>query len=114
MKLLNGFSKKYFTLSAIQAYSLATQLHSVFTSRKNHLNNKLLISNENDEDEEAPPNLAEQLILSLVLNKKPCHCECIFKNKTALAITLFKFIPRCPFYNAFFAFRRSGVHPPFV
>ena len=114
MKLLKGFGKKYFTLSAIQAYSLATQLHSVLTSTKNHINNKLLISNENDEDDEAPPNLIEKLTLCLIQNKKPCHCECIFKKRTALAITLFKFIPRCPFYNAFFAFRRTGIHPPFA
>ncbi|WP_121627522.1 hypothetical protein [Poseidonibacter antarcticus] len=114
MKLLNGFGKKYFSLSAIQAYSLATQLHSVITSTKNHINKKSLLSFENDDEEEAPPSLQENLLLCLVLNKKPCHCECFFRRRTALAITLFKFIPRCPFYNTFFAFRRTGVHPPFA
>jgi len=114
LKLLNGFGKKYFSLSAIQAYSLATQLHSVITSAKNHLNIKLLISSENEEEEESPPSLQENLLLCLVLNKKSCHCECFFRSKTALALTLFKFIPRCPFYNTFFAFRRTGVHPPFA
>jgi len=29
-----------------------------------------------------------------------------------LAVRLFKYIPRCPFYCTFFAFRRTGVHPP--
>ena len=115
MKLLKGFGKKYFTLSAIQAYSVAPKLHSVITSYKNHLNKKLLISSkdENEEDESVPI-LQESLISCLVQRTKPCHCDCVFRRKTALAITLFKFIPRCPYYDTFFAFRRSGVHPPFI
>ncbi|MCJ8328007.1 MAG: hypothetical protein MJK08_13010 [Campylobacterales bacterium] len=40
------------------------------------------------------------------------HIENIFNHQVALAIVLFQFIPRCPYYCAFFAFRRSGVHPP--
>jgi hypothetical protein len=34
------------------------------------------------------------------------------EEKLHLAVTLFKFIPRCPYYDTFFAFRRTGVHPP--
>lgn len=113
MKLLNGFGKKYFTLSSIQAHSVAINLHSVITSAKNHLSTKLLLSSENDdEEEESPPNLQESLLSCFLQNKKPCHCDCVFKRKTALAVALFKFIPRCPYYNTFFAFRRTGVHPP--
>lgn len=47
-----------------------------------------------------------------VINSKPCHCNRIFKQRTSLAVHIYKFIPRCPYYNTFFAFRRSGVHPP--
>ena len=112
MKLLNGFGKKYFTFSSIQAYSAATKLHAVVTSCKNHLNKKLLISNESDEQEESPPNLVELISFSLLVNNKPCHCDCFFKRRTALAVRLFRYIPRCPFYCTFFAFRRTGVHPP--
>ena len=54
----------------------------------------------------------ENLISYLIQRTKPCHCDCVFRRKTALAITLFKFIPRCPYYDTFFAFRRTGVHPP--
>ena len=113
MKLLNGFGKKYFTLCSIQAYAVAPKLHSVITSYKNHLSTKLSISSEDEkEEDESPPNLQENLVSVFLLNKKPYHCDCVFKRKTALAVALFKFIPRCPYYDTFFAFRRTGVHPP--
>ena len=112
MKLLNGFGKKYFTLCSIQAYAVAPKLHSVITSYKSHLSTKLSISSENDDEEESVPILQENLISYLIQRTKPCHCDCVFRRKTALAITLFKFIPRCPYYDTFFAFRRTGVHPP--
>ena len=111
MKLLNGFGKKYFTLSAIQAYSIAPKLHAVITTYKNHLTTKLKIS-INEEEEDSPSTLQENLLSCFLQNKKPCHCDCVFKRKTALAVTLFKFIPRCPYYTTYFAFRRTGVHPP--
>lgn len=112
MKLLNGFGKKYFTLCSIQAYSAATKLHSITTSCKNHLNTKLSISSQKDEEEESPPNLLEDILNCYIQTSKPCHCDCVFKRRTALAVSLFKFIPRCPYYCKFFAFRRTGVHPP--
>ena len=112
MKSLNGFGKKYFSLSSIQAHSVAPKLHAVVTSCKNHLNKKLLICNESDDKEESPPNLVELISFSLLENNKPCHCDCFFRRKTALAVRLFRYIPRCPFYCTFFAFRRTGVHPP--
>ncbi|MDD3007808.1 MAG: hypothetical protein RBR70_10795 [Arcobacter sp.] len=112
MKLLNGFGKKYFTLSSIQAHSVAPKLHSIVTSSKNYLNKKLSISSEKDEEEESPPNLQENLLSVFLENKKPCHCDCVFKRRTALVVALFKFIPRCPYYTTYFAFRRTGVHPP--
>ena len=113
MKLLNGFGKKYFTLCSIQAYAVAPKLHSVITSYKNHLSTKLSISSEDEkEEDESPPNLQENLVSVFLLNKKPCHCDCVFKRRTAIAVALFKFIPRCPYYDTFFAFRRTGVHPP--
>jgi len=114
LKLLNGFGKKYFSLSSIQAYAVAPKLHSIITSYKNHLSTKLLLSSKDEkEEDESPPNLQETLISYFLQNKKPCHCDCVFKRKTALAVSLFKFIPRCPYYDAFFAFRRTGVHPPY-
>ena len=113
MKLLNGFGKKYFTLCSIQAYAVAPKLHSVITSYKNHLSTKLSLSSEDEKEEDvSPPNLQENLVSVFLLNKKPCHCDCVFKRRTAIAVALFKFIPRCPYYDTFFAFRRTGVHPP--
>jgi len=48
----------------------------------------------------------------LVKVVKACHCNCYFKLKTRLALLLHHYIPRCPFYCTYFAFRRTGVHPP--
>ncbi len=112
MKLRNGFGKKYFTLSSIQAYTLATKLHSVITSFENHITKKLSKISNQEEQEESCTLLEESLLSCFLQNKRPCHCDCVFKSKTALAVVLFKFIPRCPYYNTFFAFRRTGVHPP--
>ena len=114
MKLLNGFGKKYFTLSSILAFAVAPKLHSVTTSFKINLNKKLSNTASEQEDEEPCVLLQEVLLSSFIQNKKPCHCDCFFKSKTALAVSLFKFIPRCPYYNTFFAFRRTGVHPPII
>jgi hypothetical protein len=43
---------------------------------------------------------------------KACHCNCYFKLKTKLTLLLNHYIPRCPYYTTFYAFRRTGVHPP--
>jgi hypothetical protein len=115
LKLLKGFGKKYFTLSSIQAYSVAPKLHSIITSYKNHINTKLSSASKDEkEEDDSPPNLQESLLSCFVQNAKPCHCDCVFKRKTALAVSLFRFIPRCPYYDAFFAYRRTGVHPPIL
>jgi hypothetical protein len=51
--------------------------------------------------------------LKLVVKKKACHCNKIFLRKTKLILALNHFIPRCAYYNPYFAFRRTGTHPPF-
>ncbi|RBQ31021.1 hypothetical protein ACNSOS_05190 [Aliarcobacter vitoriensis] len=113
MKTLNGFGKKYFSLSSIQAHSVAISLHNKVVSCKNHLKNKLQLSSKNDEEiEELEPTISQILLSCFISKSKPCHCDCFFRKKTALAVRLFKFIPRCPYYTTYFAFRRTGVHPP--
>ncbi|WP_258238874.1 hypothetical protein [Arcobacter sp. CECT 8985] len=105
-----GF-KKYFSLSSILAYAVAQRLHGMTTTFKNNLNfTKYSFSDENEDEilccEE------QSLLNTIIKNNKPCHCDCVFRRKTQLAVSLFKFIPRCPYYCKFFAFRRTGVHPP--
>ncbi|QFR49432.1 hypothetical protein FJR48_06705 [Sulfurimonas lithotrophica] len=51
-------------------------------------------------------------IQTALVNSKPCHCDCFFKLKTKIALLINIFIPRCPYYTTYFAFRRTGVHPP--
>ena len=38
----------------------------------------------------------------------------VARKFTKLVVSLFKFIPRCPYYTTCFAFRRTGVHPPLL
>ena len=46
--------------------------------------------------------------------KKACHCNLVFLRRTRLILALNHFIPRCPYYCTYFAFRRTGIHPPFI
>jgi len=45
--------------------------------------------------------------------KKACHCNKIFLRKTKLILALSLFIPKSSYYYTSFAFRRTGIHPPF-
>jgi len=105
--MLRGFGKNYFTLSAILAYSVAHKLQSQIASTQTLL---LLSDRQYAPEEDNPP---EDLFNTATLQEpKPCHCNCYYKRKTRLALLLNHYIPRCPFYCTYFAFRRSGVHPP--
>ncbi|XPV68104.1 MAG: hypothetical protein ACNI25_12425 [Halarcobacter sp.] len=111
MKYLRGFRKNYFSLSAITAFSTAKKLQDKLLHFKK---SNFFSFSYDSKEEESPPD--DELLLQtscLTLSNKPCHCDCVFRLKTKLAIVNFKFIPRCPFYTTYFAFRRTGVHPPF-
>lgn len=109
MKSPNGFGKNYFTFASVLAYSIQTKLDAQI-SRTTPYTYKLDAScDESEELEESPPNLTLQPCL---VNSKPCHCDCFFKLKTKIALLINIFIPRCPYYTTYFAFRRTGVHPP--
>jgi hypothetical protein len=106
---VRGFGKNYFTLASILAYSVAPRLHAQ-TTLFNSLDHRSY-SFDLDE-EESPPD--EELLLtnSTLQQNKACHCNCFFRKIIRLILLLNHFIPRCPFYTKYFAFRRSGVHPP--
>ena len=102
----------YFTLTAIQAYSSSMTLKAQVSALSAISRTSAKESDEVDEDD--PPS-EELLELSAIISTKtPCHCDCFFRHKTRLATLLFHFIPRCRFYNKFFAFRRTGIHPPII
>jgi hypothetical protein len=106
--MLGGFGKNYFSLCAILAYSVAHKLQNQTTTAQ-----KLFrLSNEKETLDECDP--PDELLedISLLQPIKPCHCNCYYKRKTRLALLLNHYIPRCPFYCTYFAFRRTGVHPP--
>jgi len=109
--MLKGFGKNYFRLVAIQAYSSSLTLQSRISAfcaveRFSHKESEIA-------DEDDPPTL-EILQATPIITTKPCHCNCFFNHKARLATLLFHFIPRCRFYNKFFAFRRTGTHPPII
>ena len=106
--MLRGFAKNYFTLSAILAHSVAHKLQSQTASAQTLFR----LSNEKESLEEGDPpdELLEES--TLLQPSKPCHCNCYYRRKTRLALLLNHYIPRCPFYCTYFAFRRTGVHPP--
>lgn len=108
MKRLRGFGKNYFTFSAMLAYNVEHKLQSQVSIV--HTLSRFSSSNESEYDENEPPD--ELLEATLVKAPKPCHCNCYFKLKTRLTLLLNHYIPRCPFYCTYFAFRRTGVHPP--
>jgi len=107
VSVLRGFGKNYFTLSAILAYSVAYKLQSQVSSAQTllRLSDRQDTLEENDPPEDLPDTTTLQ-------EPKPCHCNCYYKRKTRLALLLNHYIPRCPFYCTYFAFRRTGVHPP--
>lgn len=112
MKSPKGFGKRYFTFASILAHTVQIKLENQIIIVKKTL--QIRTSKEEEESiEEDPPELL--LCSPFIQNfNKPCHCDCFYKKKTKLAISLFKFIPRCPYYTTYFAFRRTGVHPPFL
>lgn len=109
MKSPRGFGKNYFSFNAILAYSVQNSLDAKVSSIYSLLSNRLSkVSEEVDEDD--PP--LELLETTCLTSDRPCHCNCFFRLKTRLATLLYHYIPRCPYYNTYFAFRRTGVHPP--
>jgi len=110
--VLKGFGKNYFTLTAIQAYSSSMTLKAQVSALS--ALSKVSKKESDTVDEDDPP--TEELLehTATITTKTPCHCDCFFRHKTRLATLLFHFIPRCRFYNKFFAFRRTGIHPPTI
>ena len=109
MKNLKGFRKNYFSFSAITAYATAKKLNDNEVRSKK---TAFLYSMISDEDEEESPPLEELLLITPTYSI--CQKACYFNLKTKLVISNFKFIPRCPYYRTYFAFRRTGIHPPTI
>lgn len=111
MRVPSGFGKSYFRLSAILAYSVAPLLMAQQSSYVRHLESYFKADGEHEEEDPPDEELLSVLLLSLA---KPCHCNRFFQQKTRLLLLFYHFIPRCPYYTTYYAFRRSGVHPPHV
>lgn len=110
MKSPKGFGKKYFTFASILAHSVQSKIVNNLIIAKQTLQFNFDKEGDELEDEDPPELLLNTLLISNF--NKPCHCDCFFRRKSKIIVTLFKFIPRCPYYTTCFAFRRTGVHPP--
>lgn len=109
MKSPLGFGKNYFSFSAMLAYSVQNNLDARVSSIYSLLSNRLSKQSEEIDEDDPPLEVLETTCFS---TDRPCCCNCIYKLKTKLATFLYTYIPRCPYYNTYFAFRRTGVHPP--
>lgn len=107
-----GFKGNYFNLAAIQASTTALKTGAERTRIQHHF---LVETYHVKEAEEiSDDTLLEAASQSARISAKPLRCNCFFDHLTKLKLHFFIFIPRCPFYNTYFAFRRSGVHPPLL
>jgi len=104
-----GFGKNYFSFTAVLAYSVQRSLNAKASSIYSLLSNEFSREAKEEDDDELPLEILETTCLT---SDRPCHCNCIYKIKTRLATLLYHYIPRCPYYCTYFAFRRTGVHPP--
>jgi len=109
MKRPKGFGKRYFSLSAIQAYAVAPKLHALAVSQATYIHRNIQIE---EEEEDPPPELLEAT--TCTLSQKPCHCNCYFRARAKLLLKLVKRIPKCNCKCRFFSFRRTGTHPPLL
>ncbi len=108
MNIPNGLDKRYFSLS----YILEHCIEYTMLSKKSSLT-PFLNCNSYHKDklqEETFPNMLKKFIINI--SKKACECNCYFTLKTRLMLLLHHYIPRCPYYTTYFAYRRTGVHPP--
>ncbi len=110
MKILRGFGKNYFSFASMTAHSVAHKLENQNTVSRALCT--FFSTLDFTSDEQDPPELLLECVA--VQSAKPCHCNCFFKRTTRLILLLNHYIPRCPYYCTYFAFRRSGVHPPFL
>ena len=109
MKTPKGFGKTYFSLSSILAHSVQSTMHSQISAFTSLVNCRF--SHEEESDEDDPP--CELLELHPFHNDfKPCLCSCFFNHLAHIMLHIHHYIPRCPYYTTYFAFRRTGVHPP--
>jgi len=104
-----GFGKNYFTFGAVLAYSVQNKLQSQISSISSYYST-CSVSEDEEIDENDPP--IDILVAVEATNTKPCHCNFLFNLKTKIALLINHYIPRCPYYTTYFAFRRTGVHPP--
>jgi len=109
VKAPKGFAKSYFSLASILAYSASCTLNSQIASVEALLHCRFSPKEESDEDE-SPPELLE--LHTFQNDFKPCLCSCFFNHLAHIMLHIHNYIPRCPYYTTYFAFRRTGVHPP--
>jgi len=110
VKSPKGFGKIYFTFASILAHNIQNTIQSIII-KADYLFANNSAKEDGELDENDPP--LDLLTTLCVANQKPCHCNSFYRLKANLSLKINHFIPRCSYYNKYFAFRRTGVHPPY-
>ncbi len=110
MKSPKGFGKKYFTFASVLAHSTTKGVSARLAAATPFL--QLRFDHDTNKQEEGDPPFCEVLTTETIFAKKTCHCNPIYRSQAKLILKNYIFIPRCPYYTTYFAFRRTGVHPP--
>ena len=111
MRRPKGFGKTYFSLSAILAYSVTSTMHSQISAFTSSICGIYSKEEEEIKDDDPPYKLLE--LHHFHNDFKPCQCSCFFNHLAQIMLHIHHYIPRCPYYTTYFAFRRTGVHPPY-
>ncbi len=110
MKSPKGFAKRYFTFASILAHAVIHRVESNNVKMHDLLHTC-------DKEASGKSELCDSLLdITTPLESfatKGCHCNYYYRLKSVLSLKIYIFIPRCPYYTTYFAFRRTGVHPPF-
>lgn len=112
MKSPKGFGKNYFSFASVLAYSVQNKIQNLII-KVDYLLQHNAQAKQDEIEEDDPPN--DLLLASLILkSSKYCHCNYFYKLKSILLIKINTYFARCPYYTTYFAFRRTGVHPPLL
>jgi len=102
MQLFKGLKDEYFVFN-----NILNNMYSNIAHTKNLIKFQLF------QNKSKSNNFIFNFLSLCEIDDKPCHCNYFYKLKATLMLKTNHFIPRCPYYTTYFAFRRTGIHPPY-
>jgi hypothetical protein len=110
VKTAHGFKGRYFSLQAITATSSAVTLQARHTSYVQTSRFRYLLMDETEDDPPDDPPIVAVCENSFQKGSAPCHCNCYFRRKAWLLLTLSRLFRRtlCRCRKT-----KTGLAPPF-